>query len=256
MVNEDATFDIIYASPKGGDDEESSVAGDRIQALLTVEAEFPNIAEIKDAEILKSAGNSLFTLKDYDAALSYYKRALIILNAPSDSSSDRAAKGFTIGQGVIISYADSLDCQTGIVSDTTEDSADVMMDDSELDEETEVPFTRLTQLASGVKNILLQRSVYLNMARCALKQEQKGWAIKYSSVALAISHHLQGVQREGSGSAEAPLTAAEVKKFLADGYYFRGKALLQAHRPKFATQVRCAVIAVAFMCCSPLWSFH
>lgn len=236
MVNGDGTYDIIYTTSKDGDDEESTVAGDRIQPLLPVETDFPDIADIKDADILKSAGNSLFILKDYDTALSYYKRSVIVLNSPD--SPDKASKDFTIGQGVIVSYADSLDCLTGIVSDATEDSADVMMDDSEIDEETEVPFKRLTQLASGVKNILLQRSVYLNMARCVLKQDQKGWAIKYSSMALAISHHLEGVQREDSGSADATLTAAEVKKFLADGYYFRGKALLQAHRPKFAAQVR------------------
>lgn len=240
MVNGDATYDIIYASSKDGDDEESSVAGTRLQSLLPVEVEFPDIANIKDAEILKSTGNSLFTLKDYDTALSYYKRSLIVLHFPGESAQKAASNSvaFTIGQGVIVSYSDSLDCQSGIISDTTDESADVMMDDNELDEETDVPFKRLTLLACGVKNVLLQRSVYLNMARCVLKQEQKGWAIKYSSVALAISHHLETVQREGSDCGDVSLSAAEVKKFLADGYYFRGKALLQAHRPKFAAQVR------------------
>jgi len=233
MVNGDSTFDIIYSTSKLEDDEEPAVHSDRITHLLKEEV---NLVESKDAEVWKNMGNSVFALKDYDAAIAYYKRALSLLTPTTTSFA--GAENFSIGQGVIVSYNDSLDCHTGIVSDINDSVVDVMFDDNEQEEETEIPLRRLTPMASGLKNILLQRSIYMNLARSVLKQEQKGWAIKYSSIALALSQHLQTLLNNNEASdTDAKITETEVNKYLADGYYFRGKALLQAHRPKFATQV-------------------
>ena len=229
MVNGDSTFDIIYSASKLENDEEQAVHSDRIKPFLKEEVD---LAESNDAEIWKNIGNSVFALKDYDAAIAYYKRALALLTSTTGDT-------ISIGQGVIVSYSDSLDCQTGIVSDISDGVADVMFDDSEQEEETEMPLKRLTPLASGLKNILLHRSIYMNLARSVLKQEQKGWAIKYSSFALAIAHHLETLLNNNEDNEnEAKITENEISKYLADGYYFRGKALLLAHRPKFATQVQ------------------
>ena len=228
MVNGDSTFDIIYSTSKLENDEESAVHSDRIKHLLKEEVD---LAESNDAEVWKNIGNSVFALKDYDAAIAYYKRALALLTPTTGDN-------ISIGQSVIVSYNDTLDCQNGIISDINDGVADVMFDDSEQEEETDIPFKRLTPMASGLKNILLQRSIYMNLARCVLKQEQKGWAIKYSSFALAISHHLETLLTNNEANEnDAKITENEVNKYLADGYYFRGKALLQAHRPKFAAQV-------------------
>eukprot|EP01032_Pedospumella_encystans_P018630 gene18630-21201_t len=225
MVNGDSTFDIIYSTSKLENDEEPAVHSDRIKQLLKEEVD-----ESNDAEIWKNIGNSVFALKDYDAAIAYYKRALALLTS---TNGDKVS----IGQGVIVSYNDSLDCQTGIISDINDGVADVMFDDSDQEEETEIPLKRLTPLVSGLKNILLQRSIYMNLARSVLKQEQKGWAIKYSSFALAVSHHLETLLNNNEANEnDAKITESELNKYLADGYYFRGKALLQACRPKFATQ--------------------
>lgn len=228
MVNGDSTFDIIYSTSKLEDDEEPAVHSDRIAHLLKEEVD---LVESIDAEVWKNMGNSVFALKDYDTAIAYYKRALSLLTATNTEI-------FSIGQGVLVSYNHSLDCQAGIVSDINDSVVDVMFDDSEQEEETEIPLKRLTPMANGLKNILLQRSIYMNLARSVLKQEQKGWAIKYCSIALALSHHLETLLNNNeAGDTDAKITETEVNKYFADGYYFRGKALLQAHRPKFATQV-------------------
>lgn len=225
-------LDIIYTTSKLESDEEPSVHSDRITHLLNEELD---VKQHADAEVWKNIGNSVFALKDYDAAIVYYKRALSELTGSNSSTN---GDSFSVGQGVIVSHGDSLDCQTGIISDINDAVADVMFDDTEVEEETEIPFKRLTHLARGLKNILLQRSIYMNLARSVLKQEQKGWAIKYSSIALAIAHHLEVlVSSNDSDEGDVKLSESEVNKFLADGYYLRGKALLQAHRPKFAAQV-------------------
>jgi hypothetical protein len=89
-----------------------------------------------------------------------------------------------------------------------------------------VSYDLLMPLCKTEQDQLLQRSLYMNMARCFMKLDQKGWAIKYASLAIAVT----------LAYAQNPSTP-EVAKLLADCYYFRSKALIAACRPKFATQV-------------------
>lgn len=224
-------YDVILVQcADGQSDEESGVQSDRISPLEKFEKD---LKSCDDADVLKGYGNALFTLKDYTAAMEYYKRAISATTPP-------VSGGFSVGQCVLVSFRDSIDYQSGIISDVALSlcEADVMYDDPATDEELAVPFDLLQRLAEDYKGRLLQRSVYMNMARSALKKEQKGWAIKYSSIAIAIARHVQLTNDENGASAGGAGTSpAEVNKMLADGYYFRAKALLMACRPKFASQV-------------------
>lgn len=230
LCGADDTYDVILAhSAAGQNDEEVGVQRSRISPIEA----FEKIADTDstEAETLKSYGNTLFTLKDYSATMEYYKKAITVA-----TQSQPAGDAFTVGQSVLVSFRDSIDYQSGIVSDVdvSLSTADVMFDDSAMDEEVAVPFTRLLPLAVSSKDRLLQRSVYMNMARSVLKREQKGWAIKYCSLAIAIAKHFQSTTESLDTSG---VTEVEVNKMLADGYYFRAKALLMACRPKFANQV-------------------
>lgn len=226
------TFDVIFNDTQQGD-EEIAVPSDRITPLEPFEKDAAE--NFIDAELLKSHGNVLFTLKDFSAALEYYKKAIRAADIASSSP-----EVFSTGQCVLVSFQNSIDYQTGIISDvdTGTGAADIMFDDDTLEEEVAIPFSRLQPLPAARKDRLLHRSVYMNMARSVLKKEQKGWAIKYSSIALAIARHFQAQLREADSSEAGTVSSpTEVSKMLADGYYFRGKTLLMACRPKFATQV-------------------
>jgi tetratricopeptide (TPR) repeat protein len=231
VKNTDDSYEVLLTVGDGAAGEEEIVmTADRIAPLYSFETEPTLPLEAQYAEVWKNNGNVLFTAKDYSAALGYYQKALSCLRDNSKGSK------FAMGDEVIISYQNSINYKSGMVSDADSDArtADVMLEgDEDEEEECGVAFDRLLPLAKDATQQLLQRSIYLNMARCVLKQELKGWAIKYSSIAICITHaYISTARQQGVTSSKE-----EQSKLLADCYYFRAKALLAACRPKFAAQV-------------------
>ena len=242
LINTDDTYDIILSSKgNSGKDELTSVPQDLVSELQSFEIDDSHNGV--DAEARKSQGNTLFSAKDYTAALEYYKRGIAAL---FPTSSNDSLGEYSMGSNVFVAYTDSLNLNTGMVSevDLSARTADVMIESTDADhEELAVPFGRLLPLSSEPKAQLLQRSLYMNMARCCLKLEQKGWAIKYASIALATSYaYATSAQECGETVA-----LADLDKLMGDCYYFRAKALLAANRPKFATQVSSVFIIDAFL---------
>ena len=79
-----------------------------------------------------------------------------------------------------------------------------------------------------------------------MKRSRNGWAIKYCSIAIAVSQSikdtLQNIRQpdpppttSNSSKGEEP---EDIDKQLCESFYFRAKILLLCNRPKFATKVR------------------
>ena len=225
------TFEVLLRSANEDGKDEICVKAERLSQLLPFEVEDPLPVTYEFADAWKMNGNALYAAKDFQESLRYYKKALIALTDVQPRAD--VITTFELGENVIMTTTRSIDCFPGMVSDIDADAAtaDVMLDWNDCDNEEYlgIPFSNLLKLAKSQKDMLLQRSIYLNMARCVLKLNQKGWAIKYSSLALAVTHGY--VQTGGE------IASAELNKLFADCYYFRSKALLVACRPKFATKV-------------------
>lgn len=233
LTNDDGSCEILLAKRGRQPEEEVTVLSNLMSKLHDFErGESPSL-EVYTAQTWKAHGNTLFADKDYFQALEYYKKALCALGSYNSNH-----KTFELGEAVIVTDTRTIDCYPGLISDADADSrkADVVIESTNLEDNElfGVSFDLLLPLCKKEEDQLLQRSVYMNMARCSLKLEQKGWAIKYASIALAGSLALAQQQSE-QDSAQA--NRSEVDKLLADCYYFRGKALIAACRPKFATQV-------------------
>lgn len=237
LDNGNGTFEVLLSKSSrnrkevetthSGDDEVTASA-EKITALHPFELQEPVPLEYQYADVWKGNGNTLFASKDYQEAMHYYRRALVALQVVSARSDTLLT--FEMGENVIITSANSIDCYPGMISETDNSArtADVMLD-SDNEEQLGVPYSDLMKLTKTEKDLHLQRSIYLNMARCALKLNQRGWAIKYASIAIAVTFAYAHSNGGKSGS--------EINKLLADCYYFRSKALLAACRPKFASKV-------------------
>ena len=216
-------LDILNAfSPFVIIEEESGVSIDRIRRLEIFEKDDGNSDPI-DFNILKDQGNIIYSLKDFKAAEDYYKMALRIMLVPFNVS----MAYLTIGQEVLVEALQTLDYNAGMISGINEDCVDVVFDDDD-DELCDCKVTSLIPLCKPVDRII-QRSVYMNMARCSLKRHRNGWATKYCSIAIAISKSLICDEENH-------------KKQLADSLYFRGKLLISINRLKFAEKVNKTLI--------------
>jgi len=243
------SIDVIYENPlknvntaETSGDEEERVDASRISVLLDFESN-PSM-DVSSAFVLKSNANTLFGLRDYQSALDLYKKAM-----------DRLVGGvpMEIGCLVLVSYSDSVDVRTGMIADLDASVYDVMLDAANgkphSDDEVMVTADRLLVLALSPVDRWLQRSLYLNMARCASKLSLKGWAVKYASIALAISS-FQSVAHPDAASTTASIdtgisldasnsdSEVDVAGLLADCLYFRGRSLLNACRPQMARKAR------------------
>jgi len=243
------SIDVIYEKPlknvntaETSGDEEERVDTSRISVLLDFESN-PSM-DVSSAFVLKSNANTLFGLRDYQSALDLYKKAM-----------DRLVGGvpMEIGCLVLVSYSDSVDVRTGMIADLDSSVYDVMLDAANgqphSDDEVMVTADRLLVLALSPVDRWLQRSLYLNMARCASKLSLKGWAVKYASIALAISS-FQSVAHPDAASTTASIdngiclgasnsdSEVDVAGLLADCLYFRGRSLLNACRPQMARKAR------------------
>lgn len=263
LGNDDGTFDVIYNDGT----EENNILSSRIRALEPFELEGRLDAE-KGADELKEEGNTLFSLKDYSAALSWYTEATRRLAVITSSKESSSYKGFPIGQNVLVPRENgSADYKVGVISDVDGDRCDVMYDtdnrgdllaiawrDSygqrqedyceDQDEEEEdigLPQAKLIPLTRDVQGRQLQRALYMNMARCAFKRGTHGWAIRYVSLMLGVARSIYAMITESSAAAALSVDRTEaeiavVRKQIMDGLYFRSKALLSANRPRLAAR--------------------
>eukprot|EP01038_Epipyxis_sp_PR26KG_P014779 gene14779-19861_t len=191
-----------------------------------------SILQQQISENIKEYGNKLFMVKDYSQSLLYYKRALeLLLQQKSHAESLKNETSFFIGSYVLVSTPKSLEFKIGMISDQNDNMYDVIYDNSnndedENDEENNISSDRLYLLTYGSEGRSLQRSLYMNMAKCCLKKNQTGWSIRYASMALALLLSLS--------HAEDYSDVKSSKKQLGDAYYFRAKALITANRPQLA----------------------
>jgi len=239
------SFDIIYENSlrnvnitAARGDEEERVDATRMSALLDFESQ--HSIDISSASTLKSNANTLFGLRDYQSALVFYMKAM-----------ERLVGGIPLQVGclVLVSYLDSADLRTGMIADSDDSMYDVLLDAdgrSHSEEEVVVAADRVLVLAASPPDRVLQRSLYLNMARCASKLSLKGWTVKYASIALAISSFMNLENPEAActtassdiypsdSNADSEVDAVGL---LADCLYFRGRSLLTACRPQMARKV-------------------
>lgn len=245
------SFDVIYEKPlsiaETSGDEEERVDASRMSVLLDFES---SSMDISSASNFKSNANILFGLRDYQSALNLYKKAM-----------ERLVGGIPmeIGCLVLVSYSDSVDIRTGMIADLDASEYDVLLDadngQPHSDDEVMVTADRLLVLALSPADRWLQRSLYLNMARCVSKLSLKGWAVKYASIALAISsfqsiahpdatsHATSSIGIDISLGASNSEGVVDVAGLLADCLYFRGKSLLTACRPQMARKARWSLLA-------------
>lgn len=242
---DDSSYGIIYDD----DCEEVAVSPSRLSALLPWE-HLP--LHRYDALELKEFGNALFRIKDYDAAVRYYKASLDVLL--------RTVK-LSVGTTVLVAKSPS-EYVSGMIADANASgSYEVIFDEEELDDESNVPASRLIVVATNRREssnhrddskeqseldrtdvVELQRALYMNLARCSFQKQPPlpGWAVRWSTLALAVTLYKQQQSNAGSsndrttekGDNEAP--SSNAPKQLADALYLRCKAFIAASRPQFA----------------------
>ena len=245
LINDENTYDIIY---DGNNNEEE--CGVSLSRLSPVESFELDDLECYTANQLKEFGNVLFRLKDYDAAVNYYRLSLSTLLRPFS---------FSVGSTVLVQKSPS-SYVSGMIADVNDSSDtllyEVVYDDEQLEDSIE-PESRLLLLATtypdnsseptsqtvvpsaaavvglsssseqSIDPIELQRSIYMNLIRCCLQKPvpTPGWACRYATFAVAITHY---------NNLHNNSDPEKGRKQLADALYLRCKSFLTASRPQLA----------------------
>lgn len=223
FVNEsDGTYDVIYDNNA---EEAANLSKTKVSRLESFEYDEMST----DPPTLKEHGNVLFSKYDYISAHSYYTNSLSLLTKQSP---------IEIGSNIIIQRnKTSTDYSIGMISDIYGSLADILYDNtSDINGEEEdlgVDISQVTVIVPKFEE--LQRSLYLNLCRCCMKQGLYGWAVTWSSRAIALSKHLiqQHIPSTDTNSLNNT-TPNKLNKQLSDGYYLRASLLLSAHRPYLA----------------------
>jgi tetratricopeptide (TPR) repeat protein len=251
--NDDGTIDVIYNSSDLI--EEVKVALSRVQKLQHFElsASESSPSELKEyGNVLFRLKDFEAASEYYHKALHALTPPIQL--SPSIEVTSKLAKSLSVGQFVLVCSRNTFDHKLAMICYINDDlTFDVMYDkfllqnelevetnqnnnenmkvkedvddndDDDEEEECNVSLERLVPLPVYKKEndpesiFILVKTIFLNLARCHLKLGKKGWAIKFSSIALAIS------DASSLGSN---------KIFNADCLYLRGMAFLSAHRPK------------------------
>lgn len=220
------SYDIIYDSGKVGEEEieEVEVTPDRISPLQEFEIQLQQMQAngsnnsslllIKGSE-WKDKGNSIFALKDYKSSSKYYGYALNSLHfesysfgkslSASDASAISSTTFLTIGADVLVldeAYLSLEFDQTNpwaiyplaMISDFTSTSSSFRYE-VELSRggsrEGLKPNDLLYISSISLPHLFLcERSLYSNLAKCSLKKNMKGWAVRYACITASLSIHL------------------------------------------------------------------
>lgn len=240
-IHEDtAEYDVIYDLNA---QEDCSIHQKRVQPLEPFELSTNelNIHQYEPQQ-WKDYGNKLFVLKDYLDAIRYYQNGTQLLKQRIGTElGDKPS--LDIGTNVIFFDESIGDYLWGMISSIENDrEVEVILSN---DEDRVIPITSLICLPQAIELQVLYRTLTLNLAKCQLKRQQKGWAIRSSSLALAITHciHANAHEKHSPSSSLSnekalnDVSSTEITKYLSDGYYFRGKAFLLACRPGRASLV-------------------
>lgn len=231
LINEES-FDIIFDA---SNEEECNVLASRMMPLEDFEEE-ESLDEESNPMKLKEYGNILFRHKDFDSAMQIYAKALKVIG-----KNNRSSRIFSVGSSVLVTTKGTLLIRPGIVSgDEVESRRDIMYEECGADgdgqakslptEDEAVSVSRLFSLGE-MRHRDCQRACYLNMARCAMKKQLHGWAVKYASLALAVAEML-GEEYVSTQSVCLGTGTTEMwKKQAADCIYLRAKSLVSAGRP-------------------------
>ena len=185
------TVDVVYED--GG---EGTVEASKASSLLDFEMD---TRECGDASELKRRGNALFGERDWVNAAAHYERALKVLKRPP-----------TCGSRVLIN-AGTLKC--GTLSDVSTKTVDVMYDDGP--DEDDLDRRRVVLVVNDAE---LQCSLYLNLAKCALKVSR----LRDSTSAATLAG--------GLASSNEELKA----RFLCSARVVRGRANLSQKKLRHA----------------------
>ena len=230
--------DVVFGDDAPGEaEEESAVRLSRLTPAEPFEASSGEAAPV-DAIALKERGNALLTKhKDALAAEKMYVKALAAL-LPSPP--------YTVGTTVLLLPKDPqrrVNLRSATVADYTPGGPatyDVIVDaagdnggedgeerggqeqqeeEEEEEEELTVPASVVVAaLAASPEGGELQRGLYCNMARCLLRREIWGWAVRHASLALACARLLSPRGGGAGGGSKGEV----------DALVLRGKALLGA----------------------------
>jgi tetratricopeptide (TPR) repeat protein len=198
--------------------EECGVSVDRLSELNDFEQ--LNDRKVSDvtAFTLKEYGNAVFSSKDFSSAIHYYTKALDLLNA----------EPISIGSEVLVLVRNAY--FSGMVS-SVEPIKSLVEVELDYDEEITVKQSDAIALSRSLEDLKLQRSLYLNLAKCAHKKCLRGWAVRYSSIAIAVLDFIFKTVTLADADVK------ELQKAKVDSHYFRGRVLLECNRPKNAEKV-------------------
>lgn len=214
--NENGSYDVIRVT----DGVELCVEVSQISHLMDFES-----CPAVNANDARSNGNALFKINDFEAASCQYKASLQMLLAGSSIS---------CGSSVAVKTPQG-DYETGMVAGLEDnDSGEIIFDchgDEELDDAI-VPLKQCTLLCSTTQEADLQRALYMNLARCALKLKHPGQACNWASAAVAM---MKSISSNDDNIDENDNS----RKQLMDAHYLKGKILLSSNRPKLAEKVCC-----------------
>jgi len=146
------------------------------------------------------------------------------------------SKKLSIGRVIIFEGDKSLDHYYAMISEIYDNSVDVVFDESQstAGEAFGIPMSKVIFVSQDIGLRKVQRSLYMNLAKCSSKRNRNGWAIKYVSIAIAISYSIRD-------SVEDKNESSVLVKQLSDSCYLRSKILLACNRPKLALKVRCLI---------------
>ena len=253
VKNDLLSYDVIYLVKTAVEEEaeEENVDASRFFSLREFEERFIKSSDLlsgSSAE-MKECGNYLFaTAKDCELASFYYEKALVQLLL------EGGCHKISVGANVLVSIPGAIDYASGMVYDLIEGSSskagniyEIMYDDPAMEAQAQqlhggggdasssassfsMGADRLVLLSSSdAASRELQRSIYMNMARCAMKKRHFGWSVRFCSISLAIIQVMTSEKLLG-----VVVTAASPKKALCDALFLRGKSLLSLARPGFA----------------------
>ena len=252
-VNEDKTVDVIYLcrTIMGEIEEESNVEESRCSQLLDWEVG----NEDNDTLRLKDWGNKLFVLKDYEAAVDWYHKALDSLDFPSPSvgcsvvvapsrqidkkvSSDSPSSSYSSNGDTKLTpteirqrsfrmgtISDCHNCDKGTLCDVMFDDSCSDEYDGGDDEEIDVDISRLTIIHQDPSKRAIEASLYSNLAKSSFFLRRFGWTVRYSSIAILI----QTLDWTENGDEKR-------KKNICDLYFVRVRAFLSSARPLLAAK--------------------
>jgi hypothetical protein len=211
---EDGRYEVCVS----GSGSELCVTAESIRRLL----DFENLP-VTSALEGKLWGNELFGLKDYAAAWSTYSKAVEVLRV----------KGWpTVGSAVIVDHRESTTpFRTGVVCNLSGDGLLSILFDEDDSEEDLVDSSRLTPLGQNTEEQGLCRALFMNLGRCCIKLHKKGWAVRWFSLALALTGVYASPDRD---------------ERMADTLWARGRVLLGMGRLQLADRD-----AAALRCLNP-----